>query len=94
MNADIFERWFHEFFVPFVKKYCNEVGIEYKILLLIDNTPAHPTLEKLISKHGKVTTMFLPANTTSILQPMDQGILEGFKNNNNVIKNIFYSIRL
>ena len=63
MNVDIFVRWFHKLIVLFVKKYCNEVGIEYKIVLIIDNAPPHPILEKFKSKDGKVTTMFLPANT-------------------------------
>ena len=32
-----------------------------------------------MSADGKVTTLFLPPNTTSILQPMDQGVLEALK---------------
>ena len=79
MDAKLFEGWFHEQFVPYVKKFCRDKGIEYKVLLLVDNAPAHPSSEKLTSRDGKVTTMFLPPNTTSILQPMDQGILEAFK---------------
>ncbi len=79
MNSEIFEKWFHNFFVPHVKQYCNDNGIEYKILLLLDNAPAHPSAESLQSSDGKVTPMFLPANTTSILQPMDQGVLEALK---------------
>ena len=79
MDARLFETWFHEKFVPHVKKFCHNHGIEYKVLLLLDNAPAHPSAEKLKSRDGKVTTMFLPPNTTSILQPMDQGILEATK---------------
>ena len=48
-------------------------------MLLLDNAPAHPSTETLQSTGGEVTTMFLPPNTTSILQPMDQGILEALK---------------
>lgn len=46
-----------------------------KILLFIDNCAAHndlPTFEN-------VKVMFLPANTTSQLQPLDQGIIHTFK---------------
>ncbi len=77
MTAAIFEEWSHNFFVPYVKKFCSDTGIVYKILLLVDNAPAHPSTDCLQSTDGKVTTMFLPANTTS---PMDQGILEPLKN--------------
>ena len=46
-----------------------------KILLLVDNCSAH-------SKHPKVvniTLRFLPPNTTSIIQPMDMGIIQNLK---------------
>ncbi len=45
MTATIFEEWFHNFFVPFVKKFCVDNGIEYNILLLVDNAPAHPSTD-------------------------------------------------
>ena len=79
MDSKLFERWFQEKFVPHVRRFCQEQGVEYKILLLLDNAPAHPSTETLQSADGKVTTMFLPPNTTSILQPMDQGVLEALK---------------
>ena len=79
MDSKLFEAWFHDKFVPHVKKFCEQNGIEFKILLLLDNAPAHPSTARLQSRGGEVTTMFLPPNTTSILQPMDQGILEALK---------------
>ena len=79
MDAKIFEEWFHKRFVPHVKEFCLKNSITYKVLLLLDNAPAHPSTDKLVSADGKVTTLFLPANTTSVLQPMDQGILEALK---------------
>ena len=46
----------------------------------MDNAPpAHPSAEVLQSRDGKVKTIFLPPKTTSVLQPMDQGILEATK---------------
>jgi len=66
-------------FFPHVKKHCRDNGIEYKVLLLTDNAPAHPSEEVLKSREGKVTAIFLPPNTTSIIQPKDQGILVGLK---------------
>ena len=90
MDSKLFERWFQEKFVPHVKRFCQEQGVEYKILLLLDNAQAHPSVEMLQSADGKVTTMFLPPNATSILQPMDQGVLEPLKRwyNKNFLRHI------
>lgn len=46
-----------------------------KIVLFIDNCTAH-TVVPLLSN---VKVIFLPANTTSKLQPLDQGIIHSFK---------------
>ncbi|GBN16501.1 Tigger transposable element-derived protein 4 [Araneus ventricosus] len=49
-----------------------------KIALLFDNCPAHP---KEINQNLKnVTVFYLPPNTTSKLQPMDQGMTKKFQN--------------
>lgn len=46
-----------------------------KILLLVDNCPAHPVIENL----QNIELRFLPANTTSVLQPMDQSVIKSLK---------------
>lgn len=46
-----------------------------KILLLVDNCPAHPSLQHL----KFIKLVFLPANTTAVLQPMDQGVIRNIK---------------
>ena len=46
-----------------------------KILLLVDNCPAHP----IISNLRNIELAFFPANTTSILQPMDQSVIKSIK---------------
>lgn len=79
MNCNIFPDWFHHHFVPSVKKFCNECGIEKKALLLLDNAPSHPSAETLQSDDGKIEVMFLPPNTTAVMQPMDQGVLDPCK---------------
>ncbi len=50
-------------------------------LLLLDNAPAHPDVSSLTSQDGNIKAMFLPPNTTAIIQPMDQGVLEAMKRN-------------
>jgi hypothetical protein len=79
MTAEIFEEWFHSEFVPKVQKYAKQKNIEPKAILFIDNCAAHPNEETLISRDGKIKTIFFPANTTSIIQPMDQGPKEDLK---------------
>lgn len=49
-----------------------------KVLLFIDNAPCHKVADLNLEN---VKVKFLPANTTSILQPLDQGIIHTFKVN-------------
>lgn len=77
----IFNEWFSKKFISEVRWYQENVlkipKDEVKAILLVDNTPAHPT--DLESADGSIKCKFLPPNTTSILQPMDQGIIMAFK---------------
>jgi hypothetical protein len=52
-------------------------GLPFKVLLIIDNAPGHPTSIAIENKNVKV--VFLPPNTTSLLQPLDQGIIRCVK---------------
>ena len=51
------------------------------MLLLIEDAPGHP--RSLIMK-PKMNVVFMPANTRTILQPMDQGLLKI------IIKDIYF----
>ncbi|GBN80184.1 hypothetical protein AVEN_96301-1 [Araneus ventricosus] len=63
-------------FKEFLLKWDKELKDE-KIVLLLDNCSAHPAEEELHLKNIKL--VFLPPNTTSIIQPLDQGIIRSFK---------------
>ena len=82
-TQDIFTRWFHDYFVPAIVKFQREeLGIareNVKAILLLDNAPAHPAENELIGLHGRIKVIYLPPNTTSIIQPMDQGVIEAAK---------------
>ena len=78
-NAKIFSDWFHHHFLPAVKKHLTDRGLSVKALLLLDNAPAHPEATTLMSSDKSITAMFLPPNTTALIQPMDRGVLEAMK---------------
>ncbi len=46
-----------------------------KILLFVDNSTAHVE----VSGHKAIRVEFLPPHVTSVLQPMDQGVINSFK---------------
>ena len=68
MDSQIFEEW-----VPKLDRTFRMEG--RKIALLIDNCPAHPSVSDLTN----VQLVFLPFNTTSVFQPMDQGVVRSLK---------------
>ena len=49
--------------------------MEFHVLLLLDNAGGHP----VDLYHEGVQIEFLPPNTTSLLQPMDQGVIRAVK---------------
>lgn len=77
MTAILFQEWFTKCFVPEAKKYLEEKGLLFKVLLIVDNAPSHP--ESIKYENENVEVVFLPPNTTSLLQPLDQGIIKCVK---------------
>lgn len=77
MNTTIFETWFKEEFTPKVRDFLNRRNVPIKAVLLLDNAPSHPPAERLDQE--QITANYFPPNTTSILQPLDQGIIENMK---------------
>uniref|UniRef100_K7G5U3 DDE-1 domain-containing protein n=1 Tax=Pelodiscus sinensis TaxID=13735 RepID=K7G5U3_PELSI len=71
MDSAIFRGWF----LPSVEQFLNSLNLPRKAILVIDNAPAHPHEDELIS--GDIRVIFLPP--TSLCQPMDQGVLEVLK---------------
>lgn len=65
-----------EIFTTWVKQLDKKM--KRKIVLVIDNCPAHPQIPGLQS----IELVFLPPNTTSKTQPMDQGIIQNLKIHN------------
>ena len=68
MNEDIFQEWLIQFDEQCKRRNRN-------IILFLDNFSGHYTNANL----SNIKLAFLPANTTSITQPLDQGIIQNFK---------------
>ncbi|XP_063302179.1 tigger transposable element-derived protein 1-like [Pelobates fuscus] len=77
----LFVKWVNAFFGPAVKKYLVDYNLPLKAMLLMDNAPAHPPglEEDLLEDFNFIKVMFLPPNTTPLLQPMDQQVISNFK---------------
>ena len=70
MTTKIFKHWLQEF--------DQKTALENReVLLVIDNCSAHPKPETLSLKATEV--IFLPPNTSPVLQPLDQGVIKNLK---------------
>ena len=67
MTSDIFKKWI-------VSVNCELEKANRRILLFCDNASCHQHL-----KLTNITLQFFPPNTTSRLQPLDQGIIRAMK---------------
>ena len=70
MTADIFREWYLD---DFLKEIQDLRDGPIRIQFLLDNCSAHPT--DLDDLDPDVFVKFLPPNTTSVIQPMDQAVL-------------------
>ncbi|XP_064111291.1 tigger transposable element-derived protein 1-like [Macrobrachium nipponense] len=79
--AVFFTDWVNLVFGPSVKEYLQKNNLPLKALLILDNAPAHPPglQDDILEEFQFVKVLYLPPNTTSILQPMDQQVIANFK---------------
>lgn len=67
MTTEIFQTWLTMLNAEMIKQ-------SRKIVLVLDNASCHKSLEC-----SNVKLLFLPKNTTSLIQPLDMGIIKTFK---------------
>ena len=67
--------WQH--FVPGSQDHCKKNNLAFKVVLFLDNAPGHA--KYLVGRHPCVQVVFLPPNTTSKLQPLDQEVIANVK---------------
>ena len=68
MTSLIFQQWIMDWDVTLIRE-------KRKILVLVDNCPAHPNIKSL----KNIRLEFLPPNTTSLIQPLGQGVIKNLK---------------
>ena len=73
MTGNLFVSWLHEIDAQFQKD-------NRKVCLLIDNSSCH--LKILERDLSNIELVFLPENATSVMQPLDQGVIKNFKHYN------------
>ena len=71
MNGVIMADW--------LKAFYQYVGSTRQILLFLDNCSSHATGLELAPAPVNIRIQFLPANSTSRFQPLDQGIIQNLK---------------
>ena len=81
VTRQFFVDWVNLVFGPSVKKYLLENNLPLQALLVLDNAPAHPpNLEDdILEEFSFINVLYLPPNTTPLLQPMDQQVIANFK---------------
>lgn len=80
-TRDLFLDWFKSEFVPNVRRHLSSIDFPIEAVLLLDNCPGYPSAEELRSEDVNIFAMFLPANTTAIIQPMHQNVIQNIKLN-------------
>lgn len=79
MTTEIFLDWYMNIFIPSVQEMQTKTGNYGRVLLLIDTAKCHPSKEILNSVNENFQVIFIPSRITTLIQPMNQGIIEKTK---------------
>ncbi|XP_045106683.1 tigger transposable element-derived protein 1-like [Portunus trituberculatus] len=77
LTTTIHQDYFSSYLAPKLTEYASANNIANRFLLILDNALSHPKCMEDWAENIQV--VFLPPNTTSLIQPMDQTIIKTFK---------------
>lgn len=79
MTQELMAQWYKKHFIKEAREHVKKSSLppDNKILLLLDNCPAHPPAKDL--EIDEIIVKYLPPNCTSLIQPMDQGVIKSLK---------------
>ena len=78
MTTTIMTDWLQKHCIPDAQRKCKQLGLPFKMLLIMDNAPSHPHyLQDVVHKNCNI--VFLPPRTTSLIQPLDQELIATVK---------------
>ena len=72
MDRVVFRHWWNNVFIPAIRSTTRE-----PVALIMDGCSGHDG--SIVDETGQITIFFLPPNTTSMFQPLDQGIIAAVK---------------
>ncbi|KAF2177251.1 DDE-domain-containing protein [Zopfia rhizophila CBS 207.26] len=74
------KRWINSKIMgDWLKAFYRHIGHQRRILLLLDNFSAHIIGLEIAPPPANIRILLLPKNSTSMYQPLDQGIIQNFK---------------
>ncbi|XP_006163026.1 tigger transposable element-derived protein 7 [Tupaia chinensis] len=78
-TRELFSEWFFENFVPEVRHFQLNVlrfhEEDIRALLILGSSSTHPSSESLMSEDGRIKCIFFPHDTSTLIQPMNQGVV-------------------
>ncbi|XP_063845415.1 tigger transposable element-derived protein 1-like [Scylla paramamosain] len=81
VTREFFVVWVNLIFGSAIKKYLQKSNLPLQAFIILHNAPAHPPnlKDNSLKKFKFKKVVYLPANTTPILHPMDQQVIPNFK---------------
>ncbi|XP_045499486.1 jerky protein homolog-like [Colias croceus] len=76
ITSKVFSAWFHNDFVPEVYKFMTKSNLPVRALLVLENTIGYPYEQEIKSSDGNIETIFLPPNSTPLIQPINQNVIQ------------------
>ena len=77
LTTSIHQDYFTSYLSPTLKEYASANNIANRFLLIVDNASSHP--RAMEDWADNIEVMFLPPNTTALIQLMDQTVIKTFK---------------